>query len=60
MKRKSPLHGLGSLQTEVMEIVWDNEEATVSQVHDIISRRRKVTYTTALTAMQKLEKKGWL
>jgi predicted transcriptional regulator len=59
-KRKRSLHGLGDLQAEVMEIVWNRGEATVSQVHGVISQRRKVTYTTALVAMQKLEKKGWL
>jgi predicted transcriptional regulator len=59
-KRKRTLHGLGELQAEVMEIVWERGEATVSQVHERIGRKRRVTYTTVLTAMQKLEKKGWL
>jgi BlaI family penicillinase repressor len=52
--------GLGKLQTEVIEFVWDRGEATVAQVHQMIARRRKVTYTTVLSAMQKLSKKGWL
>jgi BlaI family transcriptional regulator, penicillinase repressor len=59
-KKKRSLHGLGELQAEVMEIVWEAGEATVSHVHERIGRRRRVTYTTVLTAMQKLEKKGWL
>jgi predicted transcriptional regulator len=59
-KKKRTLHGLGDLQAEVMEIVWDRGESTVSQVHELIGRKRRVTYTTILTAMQKLEKKGWL
>lgn len=60
MGRKRSLHGLGELQAEVMEIVWKLGEATVSQVHERILRRRKVTYTTVLVAMQKLDKAGWL
>jgi len=52
--------GLGSLQAEVMDFVWAREEATVAEVHEQITARRKVTYTTVLAAMQKLEKKGWL
>ena len=59
-KKKRSLHGLGELQAEVMEIVWDLEEATVSQVHERVTRKRQVTYTTVLVAMQKLSKKGWL
>src|SRR3954465_7082321 len=54
------IHGLGTLQTEVMEIVWKQQEATVAAVAEAIGRKRPVTYTTVLSAMQKLEKKGWL
>jgi predicted transcriptional regulator len=55
-----PLHGLGSLQSEVMELVWRQREATVAQLLDAIGKRRAITYTTVLSAVQKLEKKGWL
>lgn len=54
------IHGLGSLQAEVMEIVWGKEEASVADVVEAISKRRRVTYTTVLVAMQKLARKGWL
>jgi len=52
--------GLGSLQSEVMELVWARNEATVAQLVEAIGKRRTVTYTTVLSAVQKLEKKGWL
>src|ERR1051325_8219550 len=58
--KRSPLHGLGTLQTEVMEILWERTSATVAEVVEAISQSRPVTYTTVLVAMQKLEKKGWL
>ncbi|MBI3462118.1 MAG: BlaI/MecI/CopY family transcriptional regulator, partial [Planctomycetes bacterium] len=57
---KHSVHGLGALQAEVMEIVWELGEATVAQVAERIGKRRRVTYTTVLVAMQKLDKKGWL
>ena len=55
-----PIHGLGSLQSEVMELVWGQGEATVAQLFETIGRRRPLTYTTILSAVQKLERKGWL
>ena len=55
-----PLHGLGSLQSQVMDLVWTQGEATVSQLLETIGKRRSITYTTVLSAVQKLEKKGWL
>ncbi len=59
MSRRA-FHGLGKLQAEVMELVWQRTEATVAQLVKEISRKRPVSYTTVLVAMQKLEKKGWL
>jgi BlaI family transcriptional regulator, penicillinase repressor len=53
-------YGLGSLQTEVLEVIWELGEATVAQMVEQIGRRRHVSYTTVLVAVQKLEKKGWL
>ncbi len=59
MSRKS-LESLGQLQRMVIEVVWELGEATVHQVRDRLSRRKKPAYTTVLTAMQKLERAGWL
>jgi predicted transcriptional regulator len=53
-------HELGSLQSEVMELVWKHGEITVAQLAEAIGRRRSIMYTTVLSAVQKLEKKGWL
>lgn len=52
--------GLGKLQSEVMELVWEWEEATVAQLVEAIGKKRPVTYTTVLSAVQKLTKKDWL
>ena len=54
------LDDLGELQRAVIEVVWERGEASVHQVREKLSRKRKLAYTTVLTAMQKLEKAGWL
>ncbi len=59
MQRKS-LDDLGELQRAVLETVWDLREANVHQVQEQLAKKKKLAYTTVLTAMQKLEKAGWL
>ena len=54
------LGDLGDLQRAVMEQVWELGEASVHEVRKKLSRQKKLAYTTILTAMQKLEKAGWL
>ncbi len=54
------LDDLGKLQRAVIEVVWELGEANVHQVRERIGRKKKLAYTTILTAMQKLEKAGWL
>lgn len=55
-----PLDSLGDLQAAVMEAVWRLDEATVQQVRDELAKSKALAYTTVLSAMQKLEKAGWL
>jgi len=59
MSRKL-LDELGELQRAVIEIIWELGEASVHQVRQQLVRKKKLAYTTILTAMQKLEKAGWL
>jgi BlaI family penicillinase repressor len=59
MARKS-LDDLGTLQKAIMETVWELGEATVQQVLTRLGRDKTLAYTTVLSAMQKLEKRGWL
>ena len=47
-------------ELEIMQIVWDRPEATVRDVYEEIRQRRKIAYTTVMTLMQILEKKGHL
>ena len=51
---------LGQLQLQVMEIVWRLRRATVAEVHEVLARSRKIAYTTVLTTMRALERRGML
>ena len=50
---------LGDLQREVMTQLWDaGEPLTVRQVHERLSRQRDLAYTTVMTVLDRLAKKG--
>ncbi len=59
MKRTTPVR-LGETELEVLDIVWDLGAASVSDVLEIIRKKRKVAYTTVMTVMRKLADKGYL
>ena len=43
-----------------MKIVWDLDQATVRDVYEQLRARRQVAYTTVMTTMRILERKGQL
>jgi predicted transcriptional regulator len=45
---------LGDLQAEVMAFVWAREEVSVRDVHESLSRKRGLAYTTVMTVMSRL------
>jgi BlaI family transcriptional regulator, penicillinase repressor len=45
-------------ELELMKIVWQKGEATVRDVYETLLERRKIAYTTVMTMMRVLEKKG--
>ncbi len=47
-------------ELEILQIVWELGNATVRQVHEAISSRRPVAYTTTMTMLGLLVKKGHL
>jgi DNA-binding MarR family transcriptional regulator len=59
---KNPHGGLSAAQYEIMEAVWpyEAEGATVAEIWDAIGQGRKVTRTTVLNLVSRLEKRGWL
>lgn len=50
----------GDLETTIMGIVWLKKKATVHEVRNELKKSRKIAYTTVLTTMRNLEKKGYL
>jgi predicted transcriptional regulator len=60
-RRTDPMEELlGPLEQDVMEVVWELEEATVRDVHERLALRRKIAYTTVMTTMTRLASKGLL
>jgi len=51
---------LGDLETEIMNVIWELQEATVQDVVDALKPRRKLAYTTVMTVMSRLADKGYL
>jgi predicted transcriptional regulator len=49
---------LGHLEESVMDSLWSRKEATGKEVLQDLSGRRKVAYTTVLTVLDRLHKKG--
>jgi BlaI family penicillinase repressor len=51
---------LTNLQMDVMQALWQQGEATVSQVHAALHKERKLAMTTVATLLSRLEKYGLL
>jgi predicted transcriptional regulator len=52
---------LTDAQREIMEIVWERGEVTVSEVREeLAGRRRELARNTVQTMIVRLEEKGWL
>ena len=51
---------LGDLETLIMKEIWRQGRATVHAVRNALKTRRKLAYTTVLTTLRNLERKGFL
>ncbi|MEI8165464.1 MAG: BlaI/MecI/CopY family transcriptional regulator [Chloroflexales bacterium] len=51
---------LGPLETEIMQILWQDDRSTVKKVHRRLSQQREIAYTTVMTTMSRLSEKGVL
>ena len=49
---------LTKFELEVMEILWNLEEASVREVQEAIHERKRPAYTTVQTIFARLEEKG--
>jgi len=47
-------------ELQIMKLVWERQEATVREVYEDLLQRRRIAYTTVMTMMNVLERKGHL
>ena len=58
MGKKRP--ELSTAQLEIMKIIWERGETTISEVWQELQSRRKIARATVQTVIARLEEKGWL
>lgn len=51
---------LGPLETDIMQLIWQDRRSTVKKVHRKLSQQREIAYTTVMTTMSRLADKGLL
>jgi len=57
---RPPATTLTPHELDIMKLVWEREEATVRDVYEALRARRRIAYTSVLTMMNVLERKGHL
>jgi predicted transcriptional regulator len=56
----APFTGIGSLEADILAVVWQHEQITVREVYETLRERRQIAYTTVMTVMNNLVKKHLL
>lgn len=54
----SKTHKPTESELEILSILWEKENATVRDVHEIVQKTKEVGYTTTLKLMQIMHEKG--
>ncbi|HSZ42971.1 MAG TPA: BlaI/MecI/CopY family transcriptional regulator [Trebonia sp.] len=55
------MRGFGDLEAVVMDLVWAHDApVTVRELFDKLSGERAIAYTTVMSTMDNLHRKGWL
>jgi predicted transcriptional regulator len=55
------MRGFGELEAVIMDVVWRwGRPATVREVVEHLRSGRQIAYTTVMTVMDNLHRKGWL
>lgn len=47
-------------QLEILDLLWQDQPATVQTLHDRLASRRQVSYNTVLTQLQRMTKAGFV
>jgi len=56
----APFTGIGSLEADILAVVWQHDQTTVREVYETLLERRQIAYTTVMTVMNNLVKKHLL
>lgn len=56
----APFTGIGSLEADILAVVWEKQQTTVRAVYETLRERRTIAYTTVMTVMNNLVKKHLL
>jgi BlaI family transcriptional regulator, penicillinase repressor len=56
----APFTGIGSLEADILAVVWQYDQTNVRQVYETLRERRQIAYTTVMTVMNNLVKKHLL
>ncbi len=53
---------LGPLESEILDIIWDDDCVTAKDIHHrlLTDPDRELTYPSVMTVLRRLEKKGWV
>lgn len=55
------MRGLGELEAAVMDVLWSSDEAmSVRSVQEVLLNRRTLAYTTVMTVLDNLHRKGYV
>ena len=55
------MRGFGDLEAVIMRRVWDHDgPVTVRELYEELQRERAIAYTTVMSTMDNLHRKGWL
>ena len=55
------MRGFGDLETVIMGLVWGHDRpVTVRELFDELRQDRVIAYTTVMSTMDNLHRKGWL
>ena len=55
------MHGFGELETVLMQRIWDHGGTlTVRDLFEDLREERNIAYTTVMSTMDNLYRKGWL
>jgi predicted transcriptional regulator len=55
------VRGFGDLEAVIMRRVWDHDgPVTVRELYEQLQRERAIAYTTVMSTMDNLHRKGWL